>query len=155
MKIFKTMKYIGLSTKALFMRRIYLSFLTVSVLILSISTYSVEAKGIGVIQCGGYAQDSGVKTDKTSILRATIEPYNSGYLLKVVMKGGEKVTVTLTNRLVRVKTPNGRGRFNDYDDPITVKKDGSFSFDDRHVRFACTYTGKLEFINGAKERIFR
>jgi hypothetical protein len=136
-------------------RRIYLTFLTVSVLLLSTSTYSVEAKGIGVMQCGGYAQGSGVKTVKTSILRATIEPYNSGYLLKVVMKGGEKVTVTLTNRLVRVKTPNDRGRFNDYDDPITVKKDGSFSFDDRHVRLACTYTGKLKFINGSKEKIFR
>jgi hypothetical protein len=138
-----------------FTRSILLCFTTASIAI-SLPN-SATAKNVGIKKCNAYTQEQyGNRFDsKTPIIKATLEPSGSGYLLKILLKGGENMNILLSNKLIRQKTSEDNLIFTNYDTPISIEKNGSFSLANSFNKYVCEYAGKLIFLNGSKAKIFK
>jgi hypothetical protein len=131
--------------------------LITAVLILSILPYSAVAKNVGLKQCNAYVQNGqygSTYDSKTPIITATLEPKGELFLLRTVLKGGEENKVLINKKFVRQKTSEDDRVFRDYEDPIKLKKDGSFIYSNPYSKYICVFKGKLTFLRGAKEKIF-
>jgi hypothetical protein len=118
---------------------------------------SATAKNVGTKKCNAYTQGQyGNRFDvKIPIVKATLEPKGSSYLLKILLKDGESRNISLNSKLVRQKTSEDNLNFNDYETPISIERNGSFSIADSYSKYVCEYGGKLIFLNGTKTKIFK
>jgi CHAT domain-containing protein len=116
---------------------------------------SQKTQAVGQASCGSIRRDQ-LNNVASPIKRATLESTERGFNLRLVESEAEILLELDNNLVVQAASTNGiPWSLVSYDkQPFTINPDGSFEMTMmQSTRTGCSFTGKLEFLGNAKQKV--
>lgn len=119
---------------------------------------SQRTQVVGQVICGSLYNGDQLNSNGRPIKRATLESTSQGFNLRILESGSEDLLELDNNLVIQSASTDGTiwnlSAYTYTKDPFTINSDGSFEITMMvSSRSICSYSGKLEFLGDAKQKL--